>query len=178
MTQPWEAEPLAPHRAIAGRVRALRTQHGWSAQRLAEELASVGIAWDRSIVANFENGRRAGVSVEEFLALAYVLSVAPVHLLVPTDAVDMTPYRITPEGDPRRVEWVRAWIRGQAPLGVVDPRRYFAEVPTSEWKPPEYAPEFIERESEGIADIRAGKSELFTETGSLRKQPDEDRDDG
>lgn len=135
------SQSLAPHRVIAERVRALRRLHGWSAQRLAEQLSSVGIAWDRSIVANFENGRRASVSVEEFLALAYVLSVAPVHLLVPIDT-DVASYRITPKGRAVTTGFVRSWVCGTVridpetlePIGSpeaseIDWRRYFLEMP-------------------------------------------------
>ena len=41
--------------------------------------------WTRIVVTKLETGRRQSVSVEELLALAYVLNVAPVHLLVPWD---------------------------------------------------------------------------------------------
>jgi transcriptional regulator with XRE-family HTH domain len=58
-------------------MRKLRTERGWSAQRLSEEMSKVGVPWDRSIVANLEYGRRRTVSVEELLALAYVLAVPP-----------------------------------------------------------------------------------------------------
>lgn len=130
-------QPLTPHRAIAGRVKQLRKGRGWSAQRLAEEMAKVGIPWDRSIVANLENGRRAGVSVEELFALAYVLSVAPVHLVVPPLGVDdPTPYRVVPVGPETEPAHARLWIRGKSVVGDVDPKRYFSEVPDSEWTHP------------------------------------------
>lgn len=108
-----------------------------SAQQLAEKMSAVGIGWDRSIVANLENGRRATVSVEEFLALAYVLDVAPVYLLLPVDD-ETAHYAYTPN---RTAEvWrVREWVRGHpyaaAPsigLGGVDRRGYLSEVPAVE----------------------------------------------
>lgn len=138
--------PMAPHRVIAERVKALRRKRGWSAANLAEELVRVGIQWDRSIVANFENGRRATISVEEMLALACVLSVSPVHLMLPPlDAAesDSAQYRVAPAVT-SSVSYARAWVRGLAPLG--DPRHYFAEVPEGEWAPPEWqwTPENIE----------------------------------
>ncbi len=128
-----EQRPLGPTEVVAGRVRELRKRKGWSGARLAGELALVGLPWDRSIVANLENGRRASVSVEELLALAYVLDVAPVHLLVPVE--NDVPYRPTPvwETDSARV---REWVRGREPLTSTDPRTYFSEVPTQEWEPP------------------------------------------
>lgn len=130
----------SPHRVIAERVKALRKGRGWSAQRLADEMTRVGISWDRSIVANLENGRRAVVSVEEWLTLAYVLDVAPVHLLVPTTG---TTYRVLPQ--PRAGEQyerdaevylddVRQWISGKQPLPGTDLRVYYSEVPEDEFR--------------------------------------------
>jgi hypothetical protein len=115
-------------------------------------MTAAGVKWDRSIVTNLELGRRAGVSVEELFALAYVLSVAPVHLLVPIDAEEVTPYRVTPVGNPFGAWFVRAWVRGQTPIGHVDARRYFAEVPEREWEPPAsmWTPETIERQSRAV----------------------------
>jgi hypothetical protein len=95
----------------------------------------VGIPWDRSIVASLELGRRATVSVEELFALAYVLSVAPVHLVVPpVDGDDEDPkIRVVPTlSVPPGL--ARDWLRGEMPLG--DPRIYFAEVPPEEVREP------------------------------------------
>lgn len=148
--------PLTPHRTIAQRVKNLRQRRGLSAQRLADRLAGVGIPWDRSIVANLENGRRAAVSVEEFLALAYVLDVAPVHLLVPIDATQVTPYRVVPEGNPVGAWFARAWVRGQTAVGGVNAKNYFAEVPDVEWAPPstQWTPEIVEAQSEATQRAR------------------------
>ncbi|WP_446218280.1 helix-turn-helix domain-containing protein [Micromonospora sp. IBHARD004] len=139
-------QPLTPHRVIAERMKALRKKRGWSAAHLALEMKKAGIPWDRSIVASLELGRRATVTVEELLALSYVLSVAPVHLLVPPVGVeDRTPYQVVPNGpggpdsvlagSPPYPAVVRAWIRGQLPMG--DPRSFFEEVPPSELAPPD-----------------------------------------
>lgn len=110
-------------------MRELRRRHGWSGQKLAEEMTKVGIPWDRHIVANLETGRRRSVSVEELLALAYVLSVAPVHLLVPP-ATD-SPVHLVPRSsvDAKRA---RRWIRGLDALHT-DERIYFSEVPRQEF---------------------------------------------
>lgn len=133
-------QPLSPHKVIAARMRELRTGRGWSAQRLAEEMTKVGIPWDRSIVANLEGGRRRTVSVEEMFALAFILNVAPVHLMVPpVGKEDRSEYWIVPQspiqGGQPFPDAVRAWIRGNLPLGT-EPKRYFTEVPESEWEPP------------------------------------------
>jgi hypothetical protein len=99
--------------------------------QLAERLRQVGLDWDRNIVANLENGRRASLGVDELLALALVLEVAPVHLLVPLE--DEQPYQVTPT----RVEpvgLVRDLIRGAAALDGMDERAFFSEVPEHEWQ--------------------------------------------
>ncbi|WP_280837575.1 helix-turn-helix transcriptional regulator [Micromonospora sp. A200] len=138
-------------------MRDLRKGRGWSAQRLAEEMTRVGISWDRSIVANLESGRRRAVSVEEWLALSFVLDVAPVHLLVPpTD--DQRPatggfVEVQPVGTVTTTPgFMRAWVRGQTPISTVDARRYFSEVPESEWQVPagQWTPENIERQSDAV----------------------------
>lgn len=133
-------QPRSPHRVIAERVKALRKGRGWSAQRLADEMKKVGISWDRSIVANLEYGRRAAVSVEEWLALAYVLDVAPLHLLVPTKG---TTYRVLAQPRPgeqyerdaeAHLDDVRQWISGKHPLPGTDLRIYYSEVPEEEFR--------------------------------------------
>lgn len=139
---------LDPTRVVAARVKALRSKRGWSAQRLADELTKVGIPWDRSIVANFENHRRQTVGVEELLGLAYVLDVAPIHLLVPP-ADDQVFYGVTPEmAIPLRE--ARAWIRGREPAIGQDPRSYFAEVPDQDADPAPLTPAEIAGESARI----------------------------
>lgn len=82
-----------------------------------------GFRWDRFTVSNIENGRRASISVEEWLAIAYVLGVAPIHLVVPVTAADLSgdvaddvelqvTSRVTASKDQ-----ARDWIRGRAPFG-------------------------------------------------------------
>lgn len=127
--------PLAPHRVVAERIRELRKKRGWSAAHLATELQKVGIRWDRSIVASFELGRRAVLTVEELFGLAYVLSVAPVHLVVPPlDADDETPYQLVPDAPTTTAAHARNWIRGLYAADT-DPRVYFTEVPDTELTP-------------------------------------------
>lgn len=115
-------------------------------------------------MANFENGRRPYVTVVELLALAYVLDVAPIHLLVPTvgdPMVDSDPeagvfISVTPD-------WalppslVRAWVRGERHVGDQDPRIYHAEKPLSEFTYPEVTPEQIEREGQHVDRTRGGR---------------------
>lgn len=116
--------------AVRARVKELRGRKGWSGAELGEKLAALGVPWNRSVVANFESGRRPAVSVQELLALAVVLDVAPVNLLVPLDS---EPYRVTPAGtEPHSSGEVWRWMRGQQPLegtSAAGARVYFAETP-------------------------------------------------
>jgi transcriptional regulator with XRE-family HTH domain len=125
-------KPLTPTRVLAARVRELRRQRGWTAAQLGVRMAEQGIKWDRSIVANLENGRRATVSVDEWFALAYVLEVPPVSLIVPTDLV--AEYMVTPAvatGAGR----VEPWLVGSLPLPEIDGRSYGLDRGRQRWTP-------------------------------------------
>ncbi|WP_203175348.1 helix-turn-helix domain-containing protein [Micromonospora parastrephiae] len=135
-----QTPPQTPHRVIADRMKDLRKKRGWSAAHLAKEMKQVGIGWDRSIVANLELGRRATVTVEELFALAYVLSVAPVHLMVPPVDDDADTRITVVEGWDVPPGTARDWIRGEMPFGTADHRRFFAEVPPDEAREPYSTP--------------------------------------
>lgn len=117
---PVTQTPVGPTAAIARQMRELRRAQGLSGQKLADAMTAEGVAWDRSIVANLETGRRRTVSVEEWLALARVLGVAPLHLLVPIEGGE---YQVTPSLT-ADAEDVRTWVSGyDSPLtGVGDDR--------------------------------------------------------
>lgn len=121
----------APVDTIRRRVKELRRRSGMTAAELAEQLDALGVPWNRSIVANFEGGRRPTVSVVEWLALARVLNVAPVHLLVPPDAEPNDPYQVTPV-DTVHVKDARHWIRGYEPLSGSNRRDFHREEPREE----------------------------------------------
>lgn len=129
------ADPVA---TISARVKQLRGRHGWTAQQLGERMTELGVPWDRSIVANLENGRRRTVSVVEWLALARALDVSPVHLLVEPEGpgADASkardPYQVTPT-EAASKEDARAWIRGMTSLPGADLRIFYSEVPAEEW---------------------------------------------
>jgi hypothetical protein len=146
-------QPLMPTQVIAARTRAIRKSRGWSANRLATEMAKAGVAWDRSIQANLENDRRASVSVEEWLALAFVLDVPPIHLLVPPEEGSGHAFTVTVPPDsgwPVEVPGkdyaatpavshpagrVRAWITGRHPLPGTDVAAFLREIPKNPWRP-------------------------------------------
>nr|WTB31078.1 helix-turn-helix domain-containing protein [Streptomyces sp. NBC_00830] len=125
-------EALTPTATVAKRVREVRTRRGWTAEDLAKKLAEQGIKWERSTVAKLENGNRQNISLAEWLALAEVLNVAPVHLLIPTDTAANELYQVTPERAVP-VAQARQWVRGHDYLDGADPRGFHAETPREEW---------------------------------------------
>jgi hypothetical protein len=96
--------------AVAGR----RNELGWSAERLAEEMAAVAVPWTRDVVVNLENGRRKSIAVHELLTLAWVLDIPnPVDLLVPHGhGLEAVAFPVTP-GILVNPELVRAWFAGE-----------------------------------------------------------------
>lgn len=110
-------DAAAPVETLRKRVKELRGRAGLTAVELADQLSKLGVPWNRSIVANFEAGRRPSVSVVEWLALAQVLDVAPLHLLVSPDAQATDLYQVTPNRT-APVPAVREWIRGYYPLNA------------------------------------------------------------
>ncbi|MEU1813432.1 helix-turn-helix transcriptional regulator [Micromonospora aurantiaca (nom. illeg.)] len=154
-TTPLGDEIAGPTQVIRLRVRELRAKQGWSAERLAAEMTKVGVAWTRVVVTKLETGRRPDISVVELLALAFVLDVAPIHLLVPV-ADGHVLYRVTPELS-TPADQAREWVRGRSPMPGQDPRRYFAEVPEREWQPPSWSAEQAEFTGRSVEERRRGE---------------------
>jgi transcriptional regulator with XRE-family HTH domain len=127
-----DREIVTPTAAIAKRIREVREKRRMTAKQLAERMTAAGIKWDRSIVANLEIGRRSLVTVEELLALAKVLQVAPVHLLVPPAAGDEL-YQVTPDAEAPASQ-VREWVRGYGLLPGDDRQLYLSEIPPGEFE--------------------------------------------
>lgn len=119
------ADPVS---VIARRVRQMRARQEMTAQQLADRLKEAGVPWDRATVTKLETGRRQNVTVTELLGLAFVLNVAPVHLLVP---LEDRPYHVTPTRTEDARD-VRAWVRGRSPLPGTDRRIFQTEVPLAE----------------------------------------------
>jgi transcriptional regulator with XRE-family HTH domain len=163
---------------ITRRVREVRRRHGWNQQQLAEQMTKAGVAWDRNVVANLETGRRASVGVDELLALAHVLSVAPLSLLIPLD--DKTPYQLTPTVT-KPAEEVRDWAHGVITLNEqgepkwddIDWRIYESEVPDSEWR----AMEELYRARQRL-DTKEPYVKHLIEAVEFRNRQEEGRSDG
>jgi transcriptional regulator with XRE-family HTH domain len=80
-------------RTIAAEVRRHRRARGMSAQALADRCAELGCATlPRSVIANFENGRRTGIDFAEVLVLAAALDVPPAVLAFPVGYVETVQY--------------------------------------------------------------------------------------
>lgn len=125
-----------PTQTVAERIKGLRQRRGWTAAELADRCADKGLnGFNRSVLANLESGRRKYVSVDELLTLAYVLDVAPVHLLVPVEvdeSVDEHRYLVCPDVF-LPIPQARAWVRGDHAPSAVDPRIYHSEVPREDF---------------------------------------------
>jgi transcriptional regulator with XRE-family HTH domain len=151
---------LPPSRVVGLRVRETRKDRQWTQERLAQELREVGIRIGQTDVARLEKlpGDKGhdprSVTLEDWLALAFVLDIPPLALLLPTDEeriavvpkgvrqrdterfeiphpppADVEPQPRTYSGDWHPVheprERTAAWIVGTAPLdGQRGPGRY------------------------------------------------------
>jgi transcriptional regulator with XRE-family HTH domain len=144
------ATALPPSRVVGLRVRETRKEHRWTQEQLAQELREVGVRIGQTDVARLEKlpGDKGhdprSVSLEDWLALAFVLDIPPLALLLPADDERIA---ILPKGvrrrDPAPVEpqprtysgdWhpvhesrerTAAWLVGTAPLDEQrEPGRY------------------------------------------------------
>ena len=81
-----------------------------STQDLSNRCGERGLPIGRSVLANFESGRRPAISVPELLVLADSLEVPPVALLCPVDDVERV--EILPD-KVRPVYEALAWVTGE-----------------------------------------------------------------
>ncbi len=97
---------------VGERLKQLRKTQGIGYAELSRKLAQVGCAIAELGLRKIENGERK-VSVDDLLALAYALDVAPVTLLVPdVDAGDIV------EGTGLTAAKLWAWVRAEEPFGA------------------------------------------------------------
>jgi transcriptional regulator with XRE-family HTH domain len=135
---------LRPTQVFANRLREVRDKAGLSQEDVRQRLEDMGYELSRSAIAQIELGRRR-VTLDEALALAVALGVAPVHLMVPfedeavisEDAADdgiFEPTKRLKVGNLLLLPFeARQWIRGtaiypEAPLDLWH-RFYCVEVP-------------------------------------------------
>jgi transcriptional regulator with XRE-family HTH domain len=164
------SETWSPTATVAQRVREVRKRRGLTAQELAERLNTQGVPWDRYTVNKLENGKRQNLSLAEWLALAVVLNVAPVHLLLPVDDDEGT-YQVTPERT-NQVDHTRGWIRGHWPLPGANAIQYQGEMPEAEQGRMHLPP--AKNKADRINGIETSIHQLTMALQQLR----EDEDDG
>jgi transcriptional regulator with XRE-family HTH domain len=70
---------------VVARVKALRQARGWSVRVLAEQCTLPGGPNPQNAITDLERGRRNSATVDDLVALARALEVAPVDLLPPPD---------------------------------------------------------------------------------------------
>jgi transcriptional regulator with XRE-family HTH domain len=75
---------LVPSEVFASRLRAIRKERGLSQDDVARRMTEGGRPLSKVALLRIEKGTR-GLSLDEALALARVLDVAPAHLLSPPD---------------------------------------------------------------------------------------------
>jgi transcriptional regulator with XRE-family HTH domain len=120
--------------AIARRIRELRKlRGGMTVAELAERCRAAGCQTLTTQAIYKLEGQRVSraprpVTVDELLILAYVLDVAPVHLIA---GLGDEPVLVSPEWTVGATG-ARAWIRGQAPIEGGDRKAFEATVPDSE----------------------------------------------
>src|SRR5664280_1467772 len=160
----WHAVDMTaidhPSDVVARRVQEVRQSRGWSAQRLAERCAEIGAPHlTAAVVANIETGRRDGegrrrrdITVDELLAFAAALGVAPLHLAIPPTGAE--PYAVTP-GIVVEPNSARAWVRGEKPLSGTDAHTFRTQAPADEAPPGIFA-----RVQEALAQMQEEQQSL------------------
>lgn len=104
---------MSPQTVLAQRLRRLRERRGWSQEQLASRLADRGLVWQRTTVAKVEAGSRQ-VTVDELVAVAFVIGVSPAALVVPPEMLETL--AVTPSNE-LDAGMVWHWIAGQQVLG-------------------------------------------------------------
>ncbi|MFC8704683.1 helix-turn-helix domain-containing protein [Streptomyces anulatus] len=119
MTQRGWAEELTA--VVAERVRSRRRELKMSAQQLADECARLGAPMQRSVIANFENGRRTTIAMTEIIALAAALRISPIYLMFPLGSGD--PLEGLPGVSRSPYAW-SLWFTGES--------RFVADIPLAD----------------------------------------------
>ena len=98
----------SPKNVFARRMRRYREKRRWSQEDLAQELTVAGWKVDRAQLARIESGDR-GLSLDEALRIAWVLSVPPALLYLPLGDADEV--AITPNEKMQPIQALQ-WVTG------------------------------------------------------------------
>jgi transcriptional regulator with XRE-family HTH domain len=103
---------LSPGEVFALRLSEVRNRRGWTQQQLSDRLTELRHPIHRVTLAKLEQGemRSRNVPLEDVLAIALALGVAPLHLFVPFEPSRML--SVTPSAQ-LQPETARQWIRGR-----------------------------------------------------------------
>lgn len=105
----WRARLV---QVVAQQVRRRRLEVGLSVQKFADICTEqYGLPLKRSVLANFEGGRRPALSVVELLVFARILAVPPAELLFPVGRVDEI--EVLPDTSASTWEALR-WFTGES----------------------------------------------------------------
>lgn len=110
---------------FALRLREAREARGWRQQDLSDRMGQLGAPMDRTTLAKIERGKREA-RLEEMIALAAALDVAPLNLYMPIEGdepVCLAPALAVDPGDARK------WARGFRPLDPTNHRVYQFQSP-------------------------------------------------
>jgi transcriptional regulator with XRE-family HTH domain len=128
MAKTRERTPSAVSRVVGRQVRAVREQLRLSQDDLAQRLRQLDVRIDQATIARLETGPRR-ISVDDALALAAALGVAPAFLLSGSFTSEAVPVTPALEAGPLRM---RHWINGVMPLVGTDEESFFELVPAAE----------------------------------------------
>jgi transcriptional regulator with XRE-family HTH domain len=118
-------EAATPEAIFSRRLKETRRARGLSQRRLVARLAALGRPLNQAVITRIERGARK-VSLDEAIALAAALDVAPVHLFLPID--DSERVSLTPTLEVSAA-LARQWARGRRPLDPANTRFYAYQSP-------------------------------------------------
>lgn len=119
---------MTPEQAVRENVPRLRKQRGLTQPALSRKLG-----WSKQTVSDLESGKRH-IRLDDGMALAHVLEVAPVHLFTPWGEKDAYEVESRNLGVAMSAAEARFWVMGvRIPPMVGHPRRYFSAVPDWWW---------------------------------------------
>lgn len=116
-SEDWQRRLTA---VVAANVRRLRTDHKppLSAQALSSRTAELGYPIHRTVIADLESGRRAGVTLADLFVLARALDAPPMALIAALDGSAEIP--ALPNEEDAWPTQVIEWIVGQRPSPWMD----------------------------------------------------------